>query len=70
VTIKFDPRQRLYDKLLSLNIPKKEAFLIALDSGGQGVINREYLYNCQIENKALQDKILLEINKCIIEDNN
>lgn len=63
-----DPRSELYNRLVKLKVPKKEAWLIAIDAGGQGVIDREYLLSCGILKKPLQNKILLEIAKFEVGD--
>ena len=63
-----DERSGLYDALIKVKIPRKEAWLIAIDAGGQGVIDRQYLQLCGIRKKGLQDKVLLEIAKFQIGD--
>jgi hypothetical protein len=63
-----DARSGLYDALIKVKIPEKEAWLIAIDAGGQGVIDREYLHSYGIRKKGLQDKVLLEVAKFQIGD--
>jgi hypothetical protein len=63
-----DPRSQLYNRLIKLKVPKNEAWFIAIDTGGQEVIDREYLHSCGIRRKALQDKVLLEIAKFEVGD--
>lgn len=63
-----DPRVTLGNKLLEIGLPNEEAWLIAIDAGGQGIIDREYLVSCGIKRRKLQDKILWAITKFAIGD--
>ena len=54
-----DPREVLLGKLVKEGVNEATAGLIAIDAGGQGIIDRSYLGCVGVDNKALQDRVLL-----------
>ena len=58
-----DPREVLLEKLLKEGISEAIARLIAIDAGGQGIIDRSYLDSVGVDNKAMQDRVLLLIKR-------
>jgi hypothetical protein len=63
-----DPRIKLCSKLENIGVNSGAAFSIALDAGGQGIIDREFLVHVGVKTRSLQNKVLTEVAKFYVFD--
>jgi hypothetical protein len=58
-----DPRIKLCNNLEKIGINPHAAFAIALDAGGQGIINRTFLQHVGVRKRIMQNRVLTEVGK-------